>query len=154
MTRYIGYWVRKQLSASGWILSGQISNKESEQIGIFSTKQAAYQVLERIAGIKSVVGREYYAVDDVFNHARLVSVSLQFAGLHADALPKRTKVEGQLATNADIGEHYLFCVEATQSFFWDALRKLELHLRHEIDSAQDFQNVSLNDLASRGGAPV
>ncbi|MHB1675050.1 MAG: hypothetical protein ACYCSP_12465 [Acidobacteriaceae bacterium] len=85
---------------------------------------------------------------------RKVSASIRFRGIRYATLPTKTKVDGLLARDAGEAEELLFLVEATQTFFWNAVRNLELHLGFEIDSSQDFENVSIEGLKASPGAPV
>ena len=83
-----------------------------------------------------------------------VSASIHFRGIRHATLPTKTQVDGLLARDAGEAEELLFLVEATQTFFWNAVRNLELHLGFEIDSSQDFENVSIEGLKASPGAPV
>lgn len=85
---------------------------------------------------------------------RKVSASIRFRGIRHATLPTKSKIDGLLVRDAGEAEELLFLVEATQTFFWNAVRNLELHLGFEIDSSQDFENVSIEGLKASPGAPV
>ena len=86
---------------------------------------------------------------------RKLSASIQFQGIQSAAAGTSQKtIDGQLAPGAGEAEELLFLVEATQTSFWNAVRNLELHLGFEIDSSQDFENVSIEGLKASPGAPV
>jgi hypothetical protein len=86
---------------------------------------------------------------------RKVSAGIHFEGIRSTtARAMQKKIDGRLAPGAGEAEELLFLVEATQTFFWNAVRNLELHLGFEIDSTQDFENVSIEVLKASPGAPV
>jgi len=85
---------------------------------------------------------------------RKVSASIRFRGIRHATPPTKSKIDGLLVRDVGEAEELLFFVEATQTFFWNAVRNLELHLGFEIDSSQDFENVSIEDLKASPGAPV
>lgn len=169
MQRYIAYRVQRMTDTSrgtrpflpgdetdlasspSWKLFGHTSPTKSDHIGNFATQNDAFAVLNKIAGIQGVEGRMYYLVEP---SVREVSARIGFEGIRDAALPKVTRISANILSDAGTGEELLFLVGAAQTFFWNAVRNLEIHLGIEIDSAQDFQDADLHDLKASPGTPV
>ena len=66
----------------------------------------------------------------------------------------QSKPDEKLAPVVREAQDLLFRARVAQTIFWGAVSDLELHLGFEIDSSQDLDDVSIEDLKASKGAPV